>query len=71
MPIGFFHIWAFECKVKVSSVFHHAPNSRGRICPESQRSIILRAILEGYPLSAGIFRELLQNSDDAGAKKQV
>ena len=31
----------------------------------------LRAILEGYPLSAGIFRELVQNSDDAGASKQV
>lgn len=31
----------------------------------------IRAILEGYPLSAGILRELLQNSDDAGAKKQV
>lgn len=31
----------------------------------------LRAILDGYPLSAGIFRELLQNSDDAGASKQV
>ena len=31
----------------------------------------LRAILEAYPLSIGIFRELLQNSDDAGASKQV
>jgi sacsin len=38
-----------------------------RACPVSS----LRAILEGYPLSAGIFRELLQNSDDAGASKQV
>ena len=31
----------------------------------------VRAILDGYPLSIGIFRELLQNSDDAGASKQV
>jgi sacsin len=31
----------------------------------------LNALLEGYPLSAGIFRELVANSDDAGATKQV
>jgi len=32
---------------------------------------ILNAILEGYPLSVGILREILANSDDAGASKQV
>lgn len=31
----------------------------------------IHALLEGYPLSAGIFRELVANSDDAGALKQV
>ena len=31
----------------------------------------IHALLEGYPLSAGIFRELVANSDDAGATKQV
>jgi hypothetical protein len=38
-----------------------------RISPVSS----LRAILEAYPLSVGILRELVQNSDDAGASKQV
>jgi len=32
---------------------------------------IIREILGGYPFSVGIFRELLQNADDAGATKQV
>ena len=31
----------------------------------------IRAILHDYPFSASIFRELLQNSDDARATKQV
>lgn len=31
----------------------------------------LRSILQNYPFSVGILRELLQNSDDAGASKQV
>ncbi|KAJ3508077.1 hypothetical protein NLJ89_g5949 [Agrocybe chaxingu] len=31
----------------------------------------LRAILQDYIFSVGIFRELLQNSDDAGASKQI
>lgn len=31
----------------------------------------IRAILGGYPFSIGIFREFLQNSDDARATKQV
>jgi hypothetical protein len=31
----------------------------------------LRSILQNYPFSVGIFREILQNSDDAGASKQV
>lgn len=31
----------------------------------------IKAIVDGYPPSVGIFREILQNSDDAGAKKQV
>jgi hypothetical protein len=34
-------------------------------------SAAIRGIIGLYPFSAGIFRELLQNSDDAGAKKQV
>ena len=32
---------------------------------------ILRSILDGYPLSARILWEILANSDDAGASKQV
>ncbi|KAH8096582.1 hypothetical protein BXZ70DRAFT_323958 [Cristinia sonorae] len=31
----------------------------------------IRNILDTYPFSIGIFRELLQNSDDAGASEQV
>lgn len=31
----------------------------------------IRAILHDYPFSASILRELLQNSDDARATKQV
>jgi hypothetical protein len=31
----------------------------------------IAAILNSYPFSAGLFRELLQNSDDAGASQQV
>lgn len=31
----------------------------------------LRSILHNYPFSLAILRELLQNSDDAGATKQV
>jgi len=31
----------------------------------------IRAILHDYPFSASIFRELLQNSDDARATKQI
>ena len=31
----------------------------------------IQAILHDYPFSASILRELLQNSDDAGATKQV
>ncbi|KAF9523036.1 hypothetical protein CPB83DRAFT_863634 [Crepidotus variabilis] len=31
----------------------------------------IKAILEAYPLSIGIFRELIQNSDDAGATVQT
>ncbi|KAL0575885.1 hypothetical protein V5O48_006085 [Marasmius crinis-equi] len=31
----------------------------------------IKAILDAYPFSIGIFREILQNSDDAGAKEQV
>ncbi|KAI0029844.1 hypothetical protein K488DRAFT_55472, partial [Vararia minispora EC-137] len=32
---------------------------------------IIRAILRQYPFGVGLFRELLQNSDDAGASEQV
>jgi hypothetical protein len=32
---------------------------------------VIRGILDQYPFSVGIFRELLQNSDDARASKQV
>jgi hypothetical protein len=31
----------------------------------------IAAILASYPFSVGIFRELIQNSDDAKASKQV
>lgn len=31
----------------------------------------IRAILDNYPFSVGLFREFLQNSDDARATKQV
>jgi hypothetical protein len=31
----------------------------------------LRSILRSYPFSVGIFCKILQNSDDAGASKQV
>jgi hypothetical protein len=31
----------------------------------------IRAILDSYPFSVGLFREFLQNSDDARASKQV
>lgn len=31
----------------------------------------LRSILTQYPLSVALFREIVQNSDDAGATKQV
>lgn len=31
----------------------------------------LRSIVHNYPFSLAILRELLQNSDDAGALKQV
>jgi len=31
----------------------------------------LRSILQNYLFSVGILREILQNSDDAGASKQV
>jgi hypothetical protein len=31
----------------------------------------IRGILDNYPFSVGLFRELLQNSDDARASKQV
>ena len=31
----------------------------------------IRAILDSYPFSIGLLRELLQNSDDALASKQV
>lgn len=34
-------------------------------------SAAIRAIITSYPFSVGILREFLQNSDDAGAKKQV
>lgn len=32
---------------------------------------IIKSILDSYPLGNGILRELLQNSDDASATKQV
>jgi glutamine phosphoribosylpyrophosphate amidotransferase len=32
---------------------------------------VIRSILDGYPFGVGIFREFLQNSDDARASKQV
>jgi hypothetical protein len=31
----------------------------------------IASILDSYPFSVGLFRELLQNSDDAKATKQV
>jgi len=31
----------------------------------------IRGVLDSYPFSVGLFRELLQNSDDASASKQV
>lgn len=31
----------------------------------------IKGILASYPFSLGLFRELLQNSDDAGATEQV
>ena len=35
------------------------------------RIAIIRNVLNQYPLSIGIFRELIQNSEDAKASKQV
>ena len=35
------------------------------------RIAIIRNILNLYPFSVGIFREILQNSEDAKASKQV
>jgi len=32
---------------------------------------IIRTVLNLYPFSIGIFREILQNSEDAKASKQV
>ncbi|KAF9035263.1 hypothetical protein BJ165DRAFT_1511055 [Panaeolus papilionaceus] len=32
---------------------------------------ILRSILAGYPFSIGLFQEIIQNSEDAGAKEQI
>ena len=32
---------------------------------------VIKSILDNYPFSVGIFRELLQNSDDAKAQEQV
>jgi len=32
---------------------------------------LLKGILNGYPGNSAIFREYLQNSDDAGASSQV
>ncbi|KAF5313831.1 hypothetical protein D9619_013016 [Psilocybe cf. subviscida] len=32
---------------------------------------VLRSILDNYPFSVGLFREMLQNSDDAGATTQA
>lgn len=31
----------------------------------------IKSILDSYPLGNGLLRELLQNSDDAGATSQV
>jgi sacsin len=44
--------------------------------PESSREEVntadaIRAILDSYPFGNGLLRELLQNSDDAGATSQV
>jgi hypothetical protein len=32
---------------------------------------VIQDILDGYPLGVGIFREILQNSEDAKASKQI
>lgn len=32
---------------------------------------VIRSILDNYPFSAGLLREILQNSDDAKATEQV
>ena len=37
----------------------------------SNRIAVIRNILNQYPLSIGIFREIIQNSEDARASKQV
>jgi len=34
-------------------------------------TMVIKGILSAYPFSLGLFREFLQNSDDAGATKQV
>ena len=43
------------------------PFSGERISPTAA----IASILNSYPFSVGLFRELLQNSDDAKATKQV
>ncbi|CAA7261057.1 unnamed protein product [Cyclocybe aegerita] len=38
---------------------------------EVQTTALIKGILNGYPGNSAIFREYLQNSDDAGATKQI
>ncbi|KZS95252.1 hypothetical protein SISNIDRAFT_484117 [Sistotremastrum niveocremeum HHB9708] len=35
------------------------------------KTALIRSVLDGYPFSSSIFRELLQNSDDSGATTQT
>lgn len=35
------------------------------------RIAVIRNVLKQYPFSLGIFREIIQNSEDAKASKQV
>ncbi|KZT35917.1 hypothetical protein SISSUDRAFT_1064126 [Sistotremastrum suecicum HHB10207 ss-3] len=35
------------------------------------KTALIRSVLDGYPFSSSIFRELLQNSDDSGATAQT
>ena len=45
--------------------------SRETFAQKSRPIDVLKDILGNYPFGVGIFRELIQNADDAGATTQV